>query len=927
MNQKTYTKKELFKFLSNFPRSADQEITHTSMFGSPSPGSFCIPDSKLAEFYDIYSGAVFNNDSRFEPIISIVERHSAAGPFVVDFDFNYAKNTTFPDNQKRCYTLQWIQAIISVYYNHLSQYLVLDTPEKRLALVFEKPRAVEKNSEQMKDGVHLMFPYLVTTPEFQFFIRDKILAEYDSIPARPVATNNWDDIVDKSVIQSNGWLLYGSCKPKYEKNRYKFTHLFSYNDGQSQELPMQTIDATPERLVSLCSVRGKSENITFKSEIAPDWEQYRQQQFVTIKKRRSPKKPEFLNKTGPIQQSFSSNELPTTEEAKMAVELTKILNPKRADQYQTWIEVGWCLHNIHPQLLPCWVQFSKQAAQYSQGAESECRQRWHQMKDEGLGIRTLQWWARQDNLEGYTKLYRHNLCKLICDCLDKTPYSVAKVVYELYQHTYACSSIKRRTWWEFKNHRWQEIDCGITLRSKICNEVSSQISREASRQNLLSCHDETNEMNETLSSGEKQKAQDRANALAELPIRLRNTTFKDNIMTECRELFYQKKFEEQLDHNIYLLGFENGIFDLKKNQFRNGRPEDMVSYSTRICYQQIDPNDITMWEVKQFLAQVLPEDKLRRYTIRLLASFMNGSTSDEKFHIWTGCGGNGKSKLIDLFQMVLGDYSTTCPVTMITQKRGLCNGCTPELAKTKGKRFITFQEPDNNEHIQVGLMKELTGGDTITARHLHKDPIEFKPQFKPVLTCNELPRIPSDDQGTWRRLRVVPFESEFVDNPDPNNEHQFKRDYHLNEKLPNWSIAFLNILMEEYRIYQNGDPEKGISPGLQEPSQVMEHTDRYQADNDFYSQFVNYNLEKCDLKEVLKLDEAFMVFRQWYKDSYNVSQSKTPDKNSLRQNLDKKLGKSVIQKGRKQGWRGWRFIPEDFGEEEDGGQQSASEMF
>ena len=80
-------------------------------------------------------------------------------------------------------------------------------------------------------------------------------------------------------------------------------------------------------------------------------------------------------------------------------------------------------------------------------------------------------------------------------------------------------------------------------------------------------------------------------------------------------------------------------------------------------------------------------------------------------------------------------------ISLITQKRGRAEGATPALAMTKGKRFACFQEPEGDESINVGLMKELSGGDTLIARGLHKDPIEFKPQFKMVLTCNVLPDI------------------------------------------------------------------------------------------------------------------------------------------------------------------------------------------
>ena len=69
-------------------------------------------------------------------------------------------------------------------------------------------------------------------------------------------------------------------------------------------------------------------------------------------------------------------------------------------------------------------------------------------------------------------------------------------------------------------------------------------------------------------------------------------------------------------------------------------------------------------------------------------------------------------------------------------------------------------------------MKEMSGGST-TARGLHKDPIEFKPQFKMHLLCNDIPYVPPNDSGTARRMEIIPFKSKFCDKPDPENHYEF----------------------------------------------------------------------------------------------------------------------------------------------------------
>ena len=276
-------------------------------------------------------------------------------------------------------------------------------------------------------------------------------------------------------------------------------------------------------------------------------------------------------------------------------------------------------------------------------------------------------------------------------------------------------------------------------------------------------------------------------------MKLKNEIFKNNLIKACSQLFNDNKFIEKLDSNVQLIGFDNGVYDLDKREFRNGLPEDYISFSTNIDYKEYTYDDEMIHDIKTFLKQVLPIQRVREYVLKVMGSFLTGKTGEEKFHIWTGCGGNGKSKLIELFEYAYGDYCGKMSVTLITQKRAASNACTPEIVANKGKRFITLQEPDNNEEIHVGAMKELTGGDKVMARGLHKDPIQFKPQWKMVMTSNVLPQVSSNERGTWRRIRVTEFVSRFVETTelDPKKPYQFPIDHDLSTKLKEWPEAFM----------------------------------------------------------------------------------------------------------------------------------------
>ena len=207
------------------------------------------------------------------------------------------------------------------------------------------------------------------------------------------------------------------------------------------------------------------------------------------------------------------------------------------------------------------------------------------------------------------------------------------------------------------------------------------------------------------------------------------------------------------------------------------------------------------------------------------------------------------------------------------------------------KRYVGFSEPDKEETIQVGFMKELTGGETIQARGLHKDPIYFKPQFKMILACNDLPVIPSTDGGTWRRLRVVEFSSEFKDEHeyDPSNPRHYKKDAEIENIYENVEIRqhFMAMLLEIYKKYKQD--------GLKEPYSVMEYTRQFQRDSDSYLEFIEELVEKTgNNSDSLTIDMLYSSYKEWYT---NVHSNKPPSKKVFTDNIVKHLGKAVRGKG------------------------------
>ena len=875
-------------------------FTHTSL-GKPS-GSYYIPNDALSDFYRLYSDALEGNDDLY-----ITEKHRHISPIVIDLDFRFNLGVGRGDSKRR-YTRDHVAQILDVYCEEICK--LFDVNQFRV-FVMEKPRpvrvskgdnkagagagvtappsvngdadAADNSNKMLKDGIHIVIPDVVSKPSVQYVLRNNVIKRFGKFFEGFGVVNKLEDIIDEAVIERNNWLMYGSKKPGGES--YEITEAYLHVSGDSacegaggseddtdsgsggsgRRCIIDDIESDMSMLdvVTLLSIRNKHDETKVRQPALAAINEYEE-----IMERRRRKME--------TARAIMTDEINTQEnehqDYELVCKLIEILSPSRANSYNDWIRLGWCLRNIDHRLLGNWVEFSRNSPKFKEG---ECDRMWRHMKTGGgLGVGTLHMWAKQDNPEKYNEFVRKDLRKLIYESKTGTHNDVARVLYNMYKHDFVCASIKNRTWYEFRKHRWIASDSAFTLRMRMSEEVWKEY--------VAAARDLSSRAIESNNTEEQERLHDIAQKLHGVATKLKTTSFKDNVMKECAELFYIEKFEERLDSRENLIGFDNGVFDLDTMEFREGRPEDYVSYTTTCDYVEYDPTCMQLMAVKQFLSQILPKASVREYVLKLFATFLHGSVKEQKFNIWTGSGSNGKSICITLFEKAFGDYCCKFPITLLTQKRAASNAATSELARAKGKRFASLQEPSEGEHINCGLMKELSGGDKIMARSLFKEPIEFVPQFKMVLLCNHLPHVPSDDGGTWRRIRVVEFTSKFVDNPVEENEYPI--DYDLPNKLDSWRSHFMALLLEYYKLYK--------VEGMTEPEEVMKCTNEYKRQNDHLAEFIHTCIEKKESK-VMYLNDAFNELKSWVKDD-NIP-IKIPTKAELEKYFAKQgMGRCVI---------------------------------
>ena len=808
--------------------------THSGWY--PTLGSFNIPEEQYGVFFEAYTTAFMKGET-----LGLTELHERYSPILIDIDIKYELD----EGYVRRYKQDDIKMIIKLYNEQLRTFFEITDPEMLKAYVFEKPQPTKTNGN-MKDGIHIMYPNIISEPDIQYMIRENIVEYVDehNLFTNWNAKNKTHDIFDKNIIESAGWILYGGSK--VGQKPYELTYIVDEK--------LNIIDELPEKMCipKMFSIRGHKN----ETKLSSKGEQCRN------------KKEKKIAKTN-IKQNMMYKFPAEPEDVDLAKKLVAILNKERADDHKTWLDVGFCLFNIDVNLLDAWVEFSKTSCKYKDG---ECEKLWASFKHKGLSIASLHRWAKIDNKEEYEKVVDVGSRNALIESLSGTNYDVAKVLYKMYKYQYVCTTVRQSIWYEYKGHRWVEIENGMSLKQKISTILAKKyrLLQIYYTNKLLDCEDEVS----------KKQIEEKMDQAKKLVKYVKDTTFKTKIMSECVELFYDPNFLSKLDSQPHLLGFENGVFDLDCYEFRDGCPEDYISFSTKCDYKQYNDHDIKIKEVYNFMKQIHTNQELREYTLLLMASFLDGRCYEQKFHFWLGNGANGKSTLVELFEDSLGDYAASAPNTILTRPRGNASNANPEIAKLKGKRFVHTQETEATDQLHVGYLKELTGGDKIIARELYKSPIQFKPQFKFILACNELPGTSGNDDGVWRRLRVINFKSKFVN--QPVHENEFKKDPDLNDKLHTWHESFVSILLHYYSKFRFNKHT------IVEPEEVVSCTRKYQQENDSMLDYINECIEVVDdKKERLGISVIYPNFSEWYRSGYN---EKPPPKKQLKEYLIKKFG-------------------------------------
>ena len=924
-------------FLIKHKKKDGQDYTHTrigNMDLGIYAGSYCIPDEELEMFWKLYYKDVFVNKKK-EYLTERQDRING-GTLLVDIDMRFSEDVT-----TRKFNINHLSDILELYGDAIQEVIKSDEEYNFKAYVFQKPNVVSKKGKETKDGIHIVFG-LSMHHSIQLIIRDVVMNLEET--ERQIFTdlecvNSVNDIFDECIsIGRNNWQVWGSGKPGCDI--YKLVSIWNYSIVGEEVFMEQEVNAINkevniEELLPIVSAKNK--NFTVKNKVKEQHSERLKEKLKATQVKKTKKKKRTAKNSNQItllnNATLNSNLIiPSNKEEldsmvkslhcsldikEVKIEelhnLTMILDERWHDPYKQWLEIGWALHNTDPQLLFwTWVSFSSKSEKFDFNEIPKMWEMWNcDFKDEGITFRTIHYYVKNNFPEKYKQIQGGCSDKLITECGKSkgSDTDLAILTHHLFKELFACVGIKSQKWYRFQNHRWVEDDNGTSLRRNLSDKINHLFTARSLEEKVKAAEDDVNE-------AEKAKHIDNSAEFVRIAIKLKMAAQKNNIMKECSERFWDEELEEKLDSNQYLLGFKNGVYDFKQKKFRDGMAEDYISLSTGTSYKPYDSSDEKQVKIKEeiddFFFKIFPNEDLRRYMWDHAACSLLGINKHQSFNVYTGGGGNGKSKFVDLMNLTLGSYSDKCSISLITQKRKGIGGPTPEIAKLKGKRYVSMDEPSKGDELNEGIMKQLTGGDEIEGRGMYeKKMVKFIPQFNLVCSTNNPFEIKSNDQGTWRRIKNVPYNAEFVDpevmterinsglTNDPENPIYLK-DYDLDNKMKEWVQVFMSLLIE--RCNKNEGQVKDCDI-------ILASTKGYRQKQDYYSQFCNENVTKSGPKDKIKKGEIRDRFNEWYQNEYSA---KPPKAQELYDYLDKFCGKY-----KKNGWYHYKIVYDTYDSESD----------
>lgn len=334
-----------------------------------------------------------------------------------------------------------------------------------------------------------------------------------------------------------------------------------------------------------------------------------------------------------------------------------------------------------------------------------------------------------------------------------------------------------------------------------------------------------------------------------------------NSILDVRPMVSVKK--KELDSHNFLFNCENGVIDLKTGELL---PHDRDLLLTKLSPIKYDKNaECPNW--KAFLESIFKthtgeaDYELINYLQKAIGYSLTGVTKEQVMFFLFGNGRNGKSTFINIIQDLLGDYGRQTNSDTFLKKRN-DSGINNDVARLDGARFVSAVESEEGQQLSEALVKQITGGEKMSARFLRQEYFEFTPEFKVFFTTNHKPIVKGSDEGIWRRIMLIPFTVTI-----PKD----KIDYDLPDKLAKEMPGVLRWAVEGCMKWQ--------AEGLRAPEAVKAATAEYREDMDILAPFID---ENCTVNSSVRI-EAKSLYENYTKWCYQNNELELKNRAFYRQ--------------------------------------------
>tara|TARA_R110002020_G_scaffold182063_1_gene377375 strand:+ start:972 stop:3527 length:2556 start_codon:yes stop_codon:yes gene_type:complete len=356
-----------------------------------------------------------------------------------------------------------------------------------------------------------------------------------------------------------------------------------------------------------------------------------------------------------------------------------------------------------------------------------------------------------------------------------------------------------------------------------------------------------------------------------LTAKVKNVSKINSVVEKLLHIISVNNYDHiEFDTNGYLFAFNNKVYDLKSHNWLTTKRDNYILTTTG--YDWEEPTEEQMTRIEDLFCDVFDDVPIRMELIHLLSTALYG-IAVEKFIIANGDGGNGKGVISELMGACLGNYYYNGNNAVLLAP--IKQGGNPEIANMEGKRMVVFREPSEYKKLDLSVIKEITGGDKISARKLFSNETEVKLCATHFLEVNKRLGMSGDvGHSVIRRLRDIPYKTEFSTDEDMINNKEMayvKRadNYYKSEKFKQThKCAMIKMLIDYTKCWEFDEikynPDNlNVCDKQYEAEEITERTQQYIENQDMIFVFLNtHYIETKDVdNDLFRVQDFYQLFK------------------------------------------------------------------